>query len=470
MYQPIGGGGDSIIDNYLTIVALENGLTAQLSVNACEYCVDGDGDWKALSADTNTSSINKGQTLSFRGNLTPVSYRGIGTFTISKSCNLEGNCMSMLFGDEASSNVSLSGKNYAFYHLFYNCTAIKSVSSNFLPVTTLAQYCYYEMFKDCTSLTTAPALPATTLENNCYRYMFYGCTNLITTPALPATTLVSDCYSYMFKDCTSLTTAPALPATTLVDSCYVGMFQGCTGLTIAPALPATTLATNCYYAMFYGCTSLITAPALPATTLVDGCYGQMFSGCSKLNYIKAMFTTTPATKYTYNWINGVALTGTFVKHPDANWSLIGTYGVPSIWSVKKAWTEETNNASKDNEISILKFPLHLTVEFNGGYEDGYIYDEYVREGDSIGMNLFHWIIKNLESVSDSVFILESEIPSVFLESHPIYINDMKVDSIIGEYQLGFDYPDVIMSVTSDNYQTFYCYVCPDGSIYCEAYK
>ena len=29
------------INNYLTIVALENGLTASLSTNACEYCIDG---------------------------------------------------------------------------------------------------------------------------------------------------------------------------------------------------------------------------------------------------------------------------------------------------------------------------------------------------------------------------------------------------------------------------------------------
>ena len=34
------------------------------------------------------------------------------------------------------------------------------------------------MFKDCTSLTTAPELPATTLVKYCYSNMFYGCSNL----------------------------------------------------------------------------------------------------------------------------------------------------------------------------------------------------------------------------------------------------------------------------------------------------
>ena len=106
------------INDYLTIEALEDGLTAKLSVNSIWYCIDGDGDWITLSADTPTPSINKGQTLSFRGNLSPNSRSGIGTFTISESCNLSGNCMSLLYGSNASINYSLVGKDYAFYRLF----------------------------------------------------------------------------------------------------------------------------------------------------------------------------------------------------------------------------------------------------------------------------------------------------------------------------------------------------------------
>ena len=102
------------IDNYLTIVALEDGLTAALSGNTVEYCVDGDGNWKSLSSNTNTESINKGQTLSFRGTLTPASGKGVGRFKIRKSCDLTGNCNSLLFGDDAVNNNSLSGKDNAF--------------------------------------------------------------------------------------------------------------------------------------------------------------------------------------------------------------------------------------------------------------------------------------------------------------------------------------------------------------------
>ena len=244
--------GEPVIDinNYLTIEALEDGLTANLSTNACEYCVDGDGNWKSLAADTATESISSGQTLSFRGELIPNNSNGIGTFTISKKCNLNGNCMSMLFGDNAANNYSLSGKDFAFYKLFHSCANIVNVSSNFLPATTLATYCYEDMFYDCTNLTTAPELPATKLAQRCYYSMFSKCTSLTTAPELPATTLASSCYYYMFYNCRSLTTAPELPATTLADSCYMDMFSGCTGLTAAPELPATTLTRYCYNGMF----------------------------------------------------------------------------------------------------------------------------------------------------------------------------------------------------------------------------
>ena len=42
----------------------------------------------------------------------------------------------------------------------------------------MVQDCYYNMFRGCTSLTTAPELPATTLIRGCYENMFYNCTSL----------------------------------------------------------------------------------------------------------------------------------------------------------------------------------------------------------------------------------------------------------------------------------------------------
>ena len=73
-----------------------------------------------------------------------------------------------------------------------------------LEQTTLADYCYVSMFRDCTGLTSAPELPATTLANFCYNSMFNGCTGLTSAPELLATTLESRCYSSMFNGCTDL--------------------------------------------------------------------------------------------------------------------------------------------------------------------------------------------------------------------------------------------------------------------------
>lgn len=191
--------------------------------------------------------------------------------------------MSLFFGDLADKNNDLSTYPYAFHRLFQYNTTILEVSPTFLPATTLAE--------------------------RCYEFMFDGCTSLVNAPVLPATTLAPHCYDTMFRSCKSLTTAPELPATTLTSYCYCGMFAGCTGLT--------------------------TAPALPATTLTDYCYEHMFSRCSNLNYIKMLATNISAHDCLYNWVSGVASTGTFVKNKNATWNVTGVNGVPSGWTIQK---------------------------------------------------------------------------------------------------------------------------------------
>ena len=223
-----------------------------------------------------------------------------------------------------------------YQHMFDGCTSL--VTAPELPATTLAYGCYGYMFKDCTSLAKAPVLPATTLANYCYINMFQSCTSLVNAPQLPATTLASGCYRDMFSGCNSLVTAPQLFATTLTENCYENMFKDCTSLVNAPQLPATTLTSGCYQNMFYNCRSLVTAPTLPARYLKNNSYSFMFQACTNLNYIKAMFTTTPNTSNTNYWVSGVAANGTFVKNAAATWNVTGVNGVPSGWTVQKAYS------------------------------------------------------------------------------------------------------------------------------------
>lgn len=168
--------------------------------------------------------------------------------------------------------------------------------------------------------------------------LFYACTHLISAEHLylPTGTIIAGCYQNMFYNCTSLTTAPALPATTLAEACYNSMFAYCSSLTTAPALPATTLVQFCYASMFGGCTSLTTAPALLATTLVRSCYYNMFATCINLNSITCLATNISATDCTTYWLSGVSSTGTFTKAASMNDWTSGVDGIPSGWTVVNA--------------------------------------------------------------------------------------------------------------------------------------
>ena len=244
--------------DYLTFVANGSGtftFTPQNS-NVISYSKDNGESWTT----GNSVTVDSGDKVLWKGTMTPNTSSGIGKFSSTVNFDVQGNVMSLLFGDDFKGVVNLTGKNFAFYQLFYQNTKLVSAENLSLPATILANYCYYGMFKGCTSLTTAPVLPAIWLV----RY--------------------------------------------------------------------------CYNSMFQGCTSLTTAPVLPATMFDNSCYNSMFQGCSSLNYIKAMFTTTPSSTYTYNWVDGVSSSGTFVKNSAATWNVTGNNGIPSGWTVETAST------------------------------------------------------------------------------------------------------------------------------------
>ena len=210
VFRHYGNEAPVELPDYLCFTSEEAGSTVAMAVNgtptkgqAFETSTDGT-NWSVFTPGTTTITLaNVGDKVYFRGDNTTVSESSsiYYKFVMSGKIAASGNIMSLL--DRTCQSTTISNT-----------------------------YCYYAMFRDCTSLTTAPALPATTLITYCYAYMFYNCTSLTTAPALPATTLITYCYDSMFRDCTSLTTAPALPATTLAYSCYAYMFNGCTSLQV----------------------------------------------------------------------------------------------------------------------------------------------------------------------------------------------------------------------------------------------
>lgn len=216
--------GKGTIKPYMHIEALEDGLTVTFSMPSgfdtgyLYYSLDG-STWVTLPANTASPAINTGEKIYFKGMFTPISGLGIGNFSISKKCNVGGNVMSLLFGDDFQNKYSLSQKESAFSYLFDSCDTIISVSDNFLPATVLYYRCYHSMFYGCSNLIKAPELPATTLDSNCYNSMFYGCTSLVNAPKLPAKTLISNCYHSMFYGCSSLSYIEAM-FTTIPSGIY----------------------------------------------------------------------------------------------------------------------------------------------------------------------------------------------------------------------------------------------------------
>ena len=358
----------------LTFVALESGTfkfsgspqnsITNTPINTLSYSLDSGATWTALPDNTDTPTVQAGDSIMFKGECIPTLYKGIGRFSSTGRYNVEGNIMSLLYGDNYQDKFTLPNITMSdvFYELFRENTKLINAQNLALPATNLSSYCYRQMFRMCTNLVTAPALPATILSGSCYNSMFEGCTSLTSAPELPATTLASGCYYGMFRGCssltsipstsigdettvmkasaccemfsgcTSLTTAPELPATTLDNGCYkamfanctslttapssvgtsastipasacTNMFMGCTGLTTAPILPSTELGYSCYYQMFYGCSSLTTLPELPATTLSVSGYANMFEYCTSLTGVPANYL--PATTLAQSCYNGM---------------------------------------------------------------------------------------------------------------------------------------------------------------------
>ena len=250
-----------------------------------EYSIDNGKTWKRLKR----LSIKATHEVQFRN----AKSNGNDKFIIEGNFNVYGHISTLApYGTEA------------FMWLFYQ-TNVVDASKLILDYDELWPLAYYGMFKNCTSLTTAPELPATTLDRFCYAFMFEGCTSLTTAPELPAMTLAQHCYSLMFYGCTSLTSAPSvLPAMTLAPDCYSYMFSACTSLTRAPELSAITLAMYCYYYMFADCTRLTTAPELPATTLAPYCYAGMFDGCENLTAAPMLLAVKTKDKSYYNMFIG----------------------------------------------------------------------------------------------------------------------------------------------------------------------
>jgi hypothetical protein len=273
--------------NYLTFNATSSGTFkfSGTSSTSMYYSLNNGSTWTALSNNTNTPTISAGSKIMWRSSRTPQSAKALGTFSSTSNFTVEGNIMSIMYGDDFRGRKTFLGTINQFNGLFKSCTHLTSATNLSLPATAITQSCYSRMFWDCENLIDAPSI---------------------------------------------------LPATKLADLCYSSMFYQCLNLKNPPTLPATTLGNGCYNGMFLNCIALETAPDLPATTLQQTCYGYMFNNCQSLTKIKCLATDISASDCTNEWVSYVPSSGTFIKASSMSSWTTGINGIPSGWSVQNA--------------------------------------------------------------------------------------------------------------------------------------
>ena len=206
--------------DYLTFNVLSDGAIRWMSkgsnmAKTISYSIN-DGSWTEITATSAGVTINveQGDKVRFKGTNSRYAsdksnYSGFDSsgLTNAAQCDIEGNIMSLVYGDNFSGETAMTG-TYNFCSIF-KASKVVSAENLVLPSTTLTQYCYRAMFSWCTSLIKAPQLPATTLAQGCYWYLFEYCA-LTTAPDLLAETLVAECYGHMFENCSSLNYIKAL--------------------------------------------------------------------------------------------------------------------------------------------------------------------------------------------------------------------------------------------------------------------
>ena len=169
----------------------------------------------------------------------------------STNCYVEMflNCTSLTWAPELPA-IDLADKCY--FRMFFGCTGLESIPAlpsevNWNGTSDRQRYCF-QMFQSCTGITrlTGSLFGETlTLAPNCFEDMFAHCTSLdsVSTGFLPATTLAASCYRGMFQD-TRFQRAPDLLAATLVSDCYRFMFDACSNLKYIKCLATSYIKNN----------------------------------------------------------------------------------------------------------------------------------------------------------------------------------------------------------------------------------
>ena len=187
--------------NYFYFQARENGSTLGFttSYSATQYKVEYSYDcttWKTLTGSSATG--NTGQKIYVRSNYMAFGNDTTKTnhFTTSNgSFDLGGDIRGLLLNGSGVTS-TLIYNTRTFYRVFYGCKIVDADSildayTGFY--STSVTNAFEGMFMNCTMLQKAPRLPLQTLNEGTYKNMFSGCTNLNYIKCLATNISATDC-------------------------------------------------------------------------------------------------------------------------------------------------------------------------------------------------------------------------------------------------------------------------------------
>ena len=185
----------------LYIEAIEE-LSVSFSLNPIEYSLD-NNTWVELPVDTSTPVIQPNEKIYFRAKgLSAGSANGIGGFFITGKCNIGGNAMSMIWGDEFRQHDTMP-LEHNLRKLFFEQSNVINAERMIVASKNVTQYGCAGMFIRAHGIVKGCKLPATIISPYAYDSMYRSASNLEIGSDLPATDLTGAryCYNGMYAYC-----------------------------------------------------------------------------------------------------------------------------------------------------------------------------------------------------------------------------------------------------------------------------
>lgn len=289
-----------------TLTLTRNNSNGQCPVVTLEYSTDGVNwqEWQAVN-DVRTYTISANGKFYLRGNNTAFGQNANGydyhQFASTGNIEAHGSIMTLLDKTGASDTITSTG---CFRSLFRNMTTLKTAPE--LPATNLNNAAYIYTFQN-TGITEAPDLPATRIGNGYYYGMFSQCASLTKAAKMTINEFISghinDCRE-MYSGCSNLTDISGITinATNIPNLCFTNTFYQCSSLTKAVPMTVNILSRDSFNSTYEGCTALddITGFVINATEYFETTFRRTFYNCTSLTKALPMTIATLSGLGTFN--------------------------------------------------------------------------------------------------------------------------------------------------------------------------